>query len=164
MTVELTHGLCQRLLYDTPVAVWYLATVLWRSLTYPLPLNSCCPSFYVTSSIVAVKSRAAAISQWRDGLCLPAWTCRVLICWSSSWRAFVRTDGYFWMCSAQDGPVASCLGLNGQADPLWPGCCDSLISLCRHTVVSCSWGVSYSALEKQNCHLLIIETWRHCQR
>lgn len=122
MTVELTHGLCHRPLYDTPAAAWYLATVLWRSLTYPLSLDSCCPSFYVTSSIVAVKSQAVAISQWRDGLCLPAWTCRVFICWSSSWRAFVHSDGYFWMSSAQDRPVASCLGLNGQTDPLWPGC------------------------------------------
>lgn len=45
-----------------------------------------------------------------------AWTCG-MICWFSSWRAFVHSDGHFWMCSAQDGPVASCLRLNG---PKWP--------------------------------------------
>lgn len=53
-------GLCQTPLYDAPVAVWYLDTVLWRYLTHALPLDSCCLSFYVTSSILALKSWAVA--------------------------------------------------------------------------------------------------------
>ncbi len=76
LTIELTHGPCQRPLYDAPVAAWYLATVLWRSLTYPLPLDSCCLSFYATSSILAVKSRAVAattMKRWSLSARLDLW-------------------------------------------------------------------------------------------
>lgn len=104
------------------------------------------------------------LSQRREGLCLPAWT-RGMICWSSSRRAFARSDGYFWMRSAQDGPVASCLGLNGAA---WPSVAllprDSLLTLCRHSVVSSKWRVSHSVLEQQNCCLLFTAKWRHSHR
>lgn len=67
LVIELTHGLCQRPLYDAPLEVWYLATVLLRSLTYPLPLDSCCLLLYMTSSILALKSQAVATFTMRRG-------------------------------------------------------------------------------------------------
>lgn len=155
LTAELTHGLCQRPLDDAPATVWYLATVLW-------PIR-CCLSFYVTSSILAVKSRAVATLTMKRSLSahLPGpvgWFVDV-----HHGEHFVHSDGHFWMCSAQNGPVASCLGFNRSK---WPGVallhCDSFVSLWCYTVVSCKWKVSYSLLEKQNCNMLFIATWRHC--
>lgn len=74
----LAHDPCRSPRCDAPVAVWFLPSVLWRSLTYLLPLDSCCLFFYVTSSIFGVKLKAVSTFTMRKGLCL-GW------CLSSSW-------------------------------------------------------------------------------
>lgn len=141
--------LCHKPLYDVPVAARYLATVQCRSLTYPLPLDSSCLPFYVTSSILAVKSQSVATFTMNRGsspVCLDLWNDLLIIIMEgicSLRQVLLNVLSTKWTCAIMSGIRWADLTL-----------CDSpalwlarffLSLLCRHLHMKALSVVSFSS-------------------
>lgn len=155
--IELVN-LCQKPLYDASVAAWYLATVLFRSLTYPLPLDSSCLPFYVTSSILAVKSQSVATFTMNRGslpIRLDLWNDLLIIIMEgicSLRQVLLNVLSTKWTCAIMSGVRWANLTLCDSA-ALWLACF-FLSLLCRHLQMKVVSVVSFNNEAIATCCLL----------
>lgn len=125
------HTACVRGLCVTHHCCVVFSTVLWRSLTRLLPLDSCCLPLYTTSSILAVKPRAGATHIGEKVFSCPAGL--------AGWFVDLHHGEHLFTQAGTSGFTVDpwCL-LWEELDQL-----DLLLHLCFFTVIAHKWKILY---------------------